>query len=281
MAKVLHILNGDSTASILKQASIEGDIVVWREMLCEGPIYKDVGSDNFWLKRCNFFENELGVPKLEYNDKTIKEILKLQDVSNYDKVVLWFEYDLFCQVNLMAACSYLLDNYNKSASYYLVCTGKEKGKEQLQTLGDYDAGFYPKLLENKIKLSRNKLLFAKQCWEMYVENNPEKLKAFNFNINSKFAYFQMAISQHLERFPKANGLNQIQEKILEVINAGTFNKNQIVKEMLIWQRATTVYGFGGLQYFFSLDKLNDYYSINNEIYKLNENGKKIINENFL
>lgn len=268
-------MNGDSTAEILKQTSIEGDMVIWREMLCEGPICKAVGSDEFWLKRYQYFENELGVSKLEYYDKTIKEIIKLEDVSGYDEVVLWFEYDLFCQVNLMALCTYLLENYSKSVLYYLVCTGKEKGKDQLQTLSDYETDSYPKLLENKVKLSRSKLLFAKQCWEIYVENNPEKLKAFIFNKYSKFAYFQLAINQHLKRFPKVNGLNQIQQKILEVINLGNLNKNQIVRDMLIWQRTETVYGFGDLQYFNYLEKMSDYFSINNEIYCLNDMGKKL------
>ena len=274
MAKVLHILNGDSTASTLKHTTIEGDIIVWREMLCEGLICKEVGSDEFWLKRYAFFKNEVGIDKLEYYDKIIKEIVKLKDISYYEEVVLWFEYDLFCQVNLMALCTYLLENYRKSVTYYLVCTGKEKGKEQLQTLSDYDAESYLKLLEKRVKLSRSKLLFAKQCWEIYVENNPEKLNTFNFSKYSTFPYFQKAINQHLERFPKANGLNQIQQKILEVIDTGNMNKNQIVNEMLIWQSMKTVYGFGDLQYSLYLDKLKDYYSINNEIYQLNENGYK-------
>ena len=89
----------------------------------------------------------------------------------------------------MALCTYLLENYSKSVLYYLVCTGKEKGKDQLQSLADYDANSYPSLLENKIKLSRSKLLFAKQCWELYVENNPKKLRAFNFNKYSNLLIF--------------------------------------------------------------------------------------------
>lgn len=278
MKRTLHIVNGDSTASILKQTSIEGDIVVWREMLCEGSVCNEVGSDAFWLKRYNYFEKELGLDRLEYYDKTIKEIIKLEEVANYNEVVLWFEYDLFCQANLMALCTYLLENYSKSVNYYLVCTGKVKGNEQLQTLADYAPENYPKLHENKIKLSRNNLLFAKQCWELYVENNPEKLKGFDFNQQPKFAYFQLAINQHLERFPKINGLNQIQQKILETINVNNFKKKQITRELLIWQRNNTVYGFGDLQYFQYLDQLKAYYSINNEIYQLNANGKRKLNE---
>ncbi len=112
MANTLHIVNGDSTAKLLSKSSINGDIVVWREMLCEGPVINDVGTDNFWKIRYDFYENELGIKKLDYFDNSIKEIIKLEDLEGYKEVVLWFEYDLFCQVNLMALCFYLINLYN-------------------------------------------------------------------------------------------------------------------------------------------------------------------------
>ncbi len=43
MNKTIHVLNGDSTAQILTKTSIKGDVVIWRELLCEGPLCTDVG----------------------------------------------------------------------------------------------------------------------------------------------------------------------------------------------------------------------------------------------
>ena len=134
MANTLHIVNGDSTAEILKKTTLLGDIIVWRELLCEGPVCKDFGSDEFWKLRYDYFESELGVSKLEYFDKIIKETVRLEDVSEYSEVVLWFEFDLFCQINLMVLCSYLLQNFSKNTSYKLVCTGWVKGKDKFQSL---------------------------------------------------------------------------------------------------------------------------------------------------
>jgi len=276
MNKTLHILNGDSTAQIFSKSTIQGDIIVWREMLCEGSLHKDVGSDEFWIKRYAFFEEKLGVPRIEYFDKTIKELIKLEDTSNYNEIVLWFEYDLFCQVNLMALCVYLLKHFRKNINYYLVCTGLEEGGQHLQTLSDYASNEYPALYKNKIKLTRNNLLFAEQCWELYVENNLEKLKVFDFNKQDKFKYFQNAINQHLQLFPDKNGLNQIENKILELINSGVSDKNLIIKELLGWQQKETVYGFGDLQYMLSLKKLRNYYTVKDELITLNFNGKELV-----
>lgn len=276
MGNTLHILNGDSTNQIFSKATLEGDIIVFREMLCEGSIDKNVGSDAFWKNRYTFFGEELGIAKLEYFDKTIKELTKLEDLSIYNEVILWFEFDLFCQVNLIALCSYLLKNYRKDIQYFLVSTGIEKGTKHLQTLSDYSPQEYELLYKNRIKLTRHDLRFAEECWHKYVENNYEELQRFNFKRSAKFMYLQEAIDQHLKRFPNENGLNQIQNKILELIEKGYSIRNDILKRLLHWQKKETVYGFGDLQYAICLDKLKDYYNIDQNQYKLNKKGKLIV-----
>lgn len=269
----IHIVNGDNTAEILSKTSIEGEVIVWREMLCEGTLHQDVGSDKFWMGRYDFFENEAGVSRLEYFDKTIREIQKIDAISQNSEIVLWFEYDLFCQINLLALCTYLLKFYRKDIKYSLVCVGHEKGKESLQSLSDYSIQEYENLLNNKINISRNNLVFAARCWELYVENNRQKLIEFDFKKSSKFIYLQAAMDQHIKRFSNGNSLNQIDNMILNIINNGSFTKNGIVRELLLWQQLETVYGFGDLQYFMALDKLRKYYKIDNGIFVLNDEGK--------
>ncbi len=276
MTKILHILNGDSTYAIFKESSISGDVVICREMLCEGTVVKDVGSDQFWKERYSYFKNEFGVDKLDYFDKTLKEIIKLQDVSDYREVVLWFEYDLFCQINLMALATYLLKSYRKDIKYFLVCTGKEKGKTQLLSLADYSPKEYEDLYQNKIKLSRNDLLFAQIVWEIYSENDADSLKSFDFNQSKKFIYLQAAIDQHLMRFKDENGLNQIDHKILSIIDTGIQNEKQLINKLLIWQKKETVYGFGDMQYINYIKKLKSFIIIENDKMKLNQKGKEIV-----
>ncbi|NLP57835.1 DUF1835 domain-containing protein [Lutibacter sp. B1] len=278
MNNILHIVNGDCTAQILAKTSLKGDVVVWREMLCEGPLHKNVASDEFWKKRYAFFEEEHNIQKLEYFDKTIKEIVKIENIEAYNEVVLWFEFDLFCQVNLLALCSYLLQNFRKDINYYLVCTGKVKGKEKLQTLSDFLPEEYSLLYKNKVKLTRNNLLFAENCWNVYVENNLIKLQQFNFDKSSKFQYLQQAILQHLKRFPSENGLNQIQNKIMSIINSEVLSAKEIVHKLLIWQSSATVYGFGDLQYYTYLKKLSDYVEVKDEKYYLTAKAKLLISE---
>ena len=277
MSKTLHIANGDSTRHQLEKSGLQGDIVVCREVLCEGNIVEDVGSDLFWQSRYTFFKNECGVDKLEYFDKTIKEFVQLQDVSEYGEVVLWFEYDLFCQVNLMAICTYLLKHYKSAVWYYLVCVGKEHPKNDWKTLSDYRPEEFVQLYENKTKLSRNDLQFAKATWEVYVRNNKEEIKTFNYNQGKKIKYFEVAMQQHLKRFKNEKGFNEIDYKILEIIKSHALTEREIVKKLLIWQRQETVYGLGDLQYFNKLKKLSNYYMVKDGLFYLNIKGKEVLN----
>ncbi len=92
----------------------------------------------------------------------------------------------------------------------------------------------------------------------------------------KFNYLQLAINQHLERFPNKNGLNQIENKILEIIHLGASNKRDIITELLLWQQKETVYGFSDLQYFLKIKKLEKYYSVAKNSISLNSKGKELV-----
>lgn len=272
MAKIIHVLNGDSTVQLLKDSGLKGGIAVWREMLCEGPLHKEFASDEFWLNRYEYFEKEIGISKLNYYDKTIKEVLKLEDLTVYDEVVLWFEFDLFCQINLLAVCSYLLLNFQKEVTLSLVCTGFVKGKKGFHSLSDFTSEEFLNLYNNKLHLSKVNLVFADECWKLYVENDFKKLKNFNFK-NRKFPYLQLAINEHLKRFAAENGLNEIENKTLKIINSELSSEGEIIQNLLIWQAKETVYGFGDLQYFNYLKSLNQYYNIRDNNYYLNKLGK--------
>jgi len=278
MANTLHIVNGDSTAHILSKSSINGDVVVWREMLCEGPVFNDVGTDQFWKIRYEFYENEFGIKKLDYFDKSIKEIVKLEDLEGYKEVVLWFEYDLFCQVNLMALCFYLINSYRKDIRYFLICTGKDENKKELQSLADYSPESFDKLYRNKIKLNKNDLHFASACWRVFVKNDLKELQNYSFDINAKFQYLDAAMLQHLKRFPDNNGCNQIENRILEIIHSSEVDEDKIIKKLLIWQKKETIYGFSDLQYTLYLKKLEPFYYKEKEVFKLNKLGLENISK---
>jgi hypothetical protein len=84
------------------------------------------------------------------------------------------------------------------------------------------------------------------------------------------------MNQHLQRFNNASGINQIDRKILNIINSDNLTKRTIIRDLLNWQRKETVYGFGDIQYAKYLEKLHRFYDLENDLYKLNAHGKSFL-----
>ncbi|MEO5902636.1 MAG: hypothetical protein ABIQ55_01345, partial [Gemmatimonadaceae bacterium] len=101
MASVLHITNGDSAGGLIQKSGIGGDVLPRRDVLHEGPVPADLDLDQLREVRAGFI-GSAGLGDLE----TIRrEFLQRDDTlrrfAGYDEVVLWFEWDLYDQLQLI------------------------------------------------------------------------------------------------------------------------------------------------------------------------------------
>ena len=142
MKSLLHITNGDSFTERLKTLSVKGDIITWREMLCEGKTTIDVGSERFWKNRFLYLKSSYKVTKQKFINYTLKEYRNLCNKKQLDEIVLWFENDLFCQINMIAVISWL-KRYRKG---YTISIIQPKKKSSTVYKG------FSELTENQIAL---------------------------------------------------------------------------------------------------------------------------------
>ena len=73
MSSQLHITNGDILTNKLNTLKLEGDIITWREMLCEGKTETSVGSESFWKTRFEFLNKNYKVSKSWFIYNNLKE----------------------------------------------------------------------------------------------------------------------------------------------------------------------------------------------------------------
>jgi len=275
MPKTMHILNGDSTLDQLTKAGIEGECIVWREMLVEGPVLTEIEGPLFWEKRLDFFKNTLGINAADYQIKVIDEIQKIQHIKEHE-IICWFEYDLFCQINLIGLCALLFKQYSSRTTYSLICTGYVEGYKGLTPLGHIAPKDFPGLLAQQEPLGYADLQLANTLWNCYVDRDYDAM--IKMAENSVFTYLPKAIIQLQKTIPGPYGLNEIDLKLLSLLDEGLVQKQSIIRAMLIWQHTATVYGFGDVQYQRALENLSDYYQVRNGQYQLNQKGKTIYDE---
>src|SRR5210317_2146536 len=116
----LHITNGSILTEKLQELDFHGEFLTWHEMLCEGPTLEHIDTDEFINIRSEFFDKtyDLEIDTVEFHN----ELNKLNSTEHYNEIILWFEYDLFCHINLVAVIS-LLQQKRIDIPLYLVCSG--------------------------------------------------------------------------------------------------------------------------------------------------------------
>lgn len=107
---IFHILNGDALAEIFPK-TLPGERIIFRECLVDGPV-NPTPTQELWQVRAEFIQkNYPGGEKVDYKKQSYEEILKIKSIPSGSKIYLWFEEDLFCQVNLWFILNYLKDHH--------------------------------------------------------------------------------------------------------------------------------------------------------------------------
>lgn len=273
MSSLLHITNGDAFTQRIQKLNVQGDVITWREMLCEGKTLTHVGSESFWKTRYEFLHKNYKVSKSWFIEKTLKEYRSLCNHKQQDQIVLWFEYDLFCQVNMLAVISWLLAN-RKYAQISLVCSGSEDGTDKMYELNELSDEQLLGLYKNKKVLSQDDIEYADYVWQLYCSNNPMRLENLTDFEDYQFDYLGDAVKSHLQRFPSINnGLNHMENNILRLaLEKKPASKNALLKNVMQNQGNL---GFADTQYERAITRLKPLFTAFNPV-RLTKKGKEIL-----
>lgn len=246
MATHLHILNGDGTAGGFQQSGLMGDIAIWREILCEGPV-GDLNAASFFENRATFLDN----PQFEYSyeELMLPEFAKIKNYQQYDEVTLWFEHDLFCQINLIGLLSWFAAQDMSTTTLSLVCIHQHENHTPFYGLGQLYPNEFPPLFEKRSLVSADILQLAKRVWEAYCDESPLQLQQFIKEEGFEgLPYLKQALEHHLSRFPHAEtGINTLEKRVLDLLHEQQeLSYKQLMRQLLSEQNQ--YWGFGDLQY---------------------------------
>jgi len=270
----LHLVNGDSLAEQMRELNLPGEVIVWRELLCEGPTQKDINT-SFYELRKKFLLDTYNISAESYEERFVSEMKKFKSLQNYDKVVLWFDFDLFCHINMLAAI-HILTNKHGEIPISLVCSKKLKGEKELRALTQLSIKELKNHYKNSISLNSEDIEVANLIWELYCGNKPLKLKP-QIKVKTNFEYLSNCIRAHLERFPNSKtGINSLERNVLRLIEGHTIkNRNHLLGYTLQYQG---YYGYSDNQMERLLNKLSIFYTVTEDRIVLTEEGRLALNE---
>ncbi|MEM9687678.1 MAG: DUF1835 domain-containing protein [Bacteroidota bacterium] len=276
MNKILHITNGDILTSILKKFHIEGKIITWREMLCEGKTTNNVGSELFWKERFNFFRKTYRITKNRFIEATLKEYRSLCNQKTQDEVVLWFDHDLFCQINMIAVVSWL-KNHKKNVQIALVMSDKKDDSDIPYMLSELSEEQLSACYKDRIYLTRDDVEYADYIWQLYCSSSPLRLQTLPEFDSAPFRHLTDAVKAHILRFPTVgNGLNSVENNVLlTVAQHKSESEEALVQQMLQTEKT---YGFSDLQYRRIIKNLKSLFQTVSPV-TLNKTGEELLHKN--
>jgi len=267
----LHITNGNNLTDYLRDLDFKEDILTWQEMLCEGPTIPAINSRAFLKLRVDFLKEFY---EIEVNTREIlTELSKLDDTDKYTEINLWFEYDLFCHINLLGVIN-LLHQKNVNKPLYLICSGRVEGEKRLKALNELNPKQLKSHYKERILLTKEDIDIAIALWRTYCGKDHNILKPYIVK-NSSFKYMSNCLKAHLERFPyQKSGLSVIEANILTIVKDNFIkSKNHLLGYSLNYQG---YYGFGDIQLARIIDKLDLFFTEDEEGITLNRKGHKAL-----
>jgi len=255
MEDVLHILNGDATLNGFEETGLEGDILVWREVLSEGPLEENIASGSFWKKRSEWIGQNFGENPGDYEEKVINQLGKFSEP--YQEFNLWFEFDLHCQINMLGVIMMLSKRTDLSTpAIYLICPEEVGGVEDFRGIGELNGEQLEDLYDNtRMQLGEPDFFVAAEVWKIYVKNNPAELKKYLAENNywGNLHCLKNALQAHLLRIEKnENRLNHIEQTLLDIYNNGVTDRQEIYR---IFWKTSKIYGMGDMEIGIYLNRL--------------------------
>lgn len=240
---IYHVLPGDSLVEEFRKTKIKGEIIVCREALISGPVDAET-LDEFWQQRARFILAEYGDDEIEYHEKTAAELDKLTELTSDDEVNLWFEYELFCSVNMWFCLSLL--NETGATVFRVEPIGLDEEK-RWDGFGHFVADDLMACFEMRHKLSNSDVDLGAELWKAYRHKDELKLKELGVNENAAFQCLSEVVAAANER--------DIQplEILRAITSKGETDFGKIFGE---FKKRAGVYGYGDLHVQRLLDELS-------------------------
>jgi len=255
MEDILHILNGDATLSGFEETGLDGDIMVWREVLSEGPLEENIASGSFWKKRSDWIGKSFGEGPDDYEEKVINQLSRLSEP--YKEFNLWFEFDLHCQINMLGVIMMLSKMTDLSSpAIYLICPEEVAGVEDFRGMGELNGEQLEYLYDNnRVQLGEPDFFVAAEVWKIYTHNKAAELKKYLAENNywGNLHCLKNALQAHLKRLElNKDGLNYIEQQLLDIYNSGIKDRLGIYKAF--WQDEK-IFGMGDMEIDIYLNRL--------------------------
>jgi len=219
------ITNGEGAVNAIKNAEIEAEFLSWDDILHDGPVINKPTLEETSELRAKFIY-EIGFASSDKAKESFeKRDRKLKNLEKYNDVILWFEHDLYDQLQLIQILDYF-NREGKPENLYLICED--------QYIGESSPGLLNKNFNLKTVISERTIKLGSKVWEVFSNENPKELEKLLEDENRELPFINSIIRRLLEEYPsEANGLSRSCNQILSIVEDEAKTPGELFREFLL------------------------------------------------
>lgn len=211
---MLFITNGDCAADRIAASGLVGEILPWRDVLHEGPVPAGLSPEELDDVRARFLAERGWTDLTDARQGFAIRDATLANYGDHEEVVLFFEHDLYDQLQLIQALDWF--------------SGRDLGDTRLSSvqadeyLGTLEPERLLALFHGRHETTEEQLNLGSTAWEAFRSPHPTAILGVIESDARALPYLAAALLRHLEQFPStANGLSRSEEQALEAIAGGS------------------------------------------------------------
>ncbi len=225
---ILHVTNGDHAAAGLARSGLHGDVLSWRDMLHDGPVRSDTTAAGFRLARAEFlaagwWTGSVTDVVVDFEERDAR----LAGISADDEVVLWFEPDLYDQLQLVQV---------------LAAIGTRPPADRPRVsivpadcyLGPMQPEKFRPLFETRRSIGDSEFALGTEAWCAFTASTPVALpdvaarldsevraRTYDADESVRLPYLAAALRRQLQEYPdREHGLSRSERQLCEALAPG-------------------------------------------------------------
>ena len=206
---MLHITNGESVS--IPQSGLPGQVVYWNDILHDGPVPRGLPLQELSRIRERFIADFLAVPISEVSFARRDEAIT--HFRDHEEVVLWFEHDLYDQLQLLQILDWFSQQDRAATLVSLISVDSYLGPMRPEQLVP--------LFEIRHAVTAAEFDTARAAWTAFCSPEPAGLREVLFSDTSALPFLRHALLRHMQQFPAVhNGLSRTERQILDLADSG-------------------------------------------------------------
>lgn len=231
LSPVLHVTNGDSAASSLRLSGVDGRVLAWRDILHEGPVPGDLSPAALRRVRAQYLARRVQVDAAKA-ERELAERDQSLEAGVRGRYMLWFEADLYDQLQMMQVLDALARFEVEPARITLVCIGEYQGIAHFGGLGELTPEQLGRLSTEAVALGPQTLDLAVDGWRAFTASEPEGIGALSRARSPELRFVGEAFGRLMQEYPsRLDGLSLTDRRILLAAEQGPVPAGEVFRRV--------------------------------------------------